>query len=454
VTDKREGPGLGPAGIPVASPGDSTISGPISSPCIVSNEGTAAGSVPAEPAHVGWGFVGLYLVAYTGTSLLFLAPLLVSLALKVNDLVGIDAAPSRLALVTSVGSLLSVVANPLFGRLSDRTSSPRGMRRPWMVAGLAGGSLGILTVALAPNIMVVLLGWCAAQVFFNALLAALAAVMPDQVPTAQRGVVSGILAVCLPVASVVGTFLVQLFDQNVLTMLLVPCAVGVVLVLLFVARFADRRLDHGQAPPWSIREFLGTFYVNPRRSPDFAWVFASRFLLVIAYAFLATYQAYYLLAQVGSREDDVAHTIFLGTLTQSTVLVATALVTGKLSDHTGRRKIFVLAAALVYGLALFVVASASDVRGYLIGMALGGLGFGMYMAVDLALVVDVLPDPDQAAKDLGVLNIAGALPFSLAPALAPAVLALGGGSYRVLFTVAGACAVAGAACILPVRGVR
>ena len=61
------------------------------------------------------------MLAYTGTSLLFLAPLLVSLALKVNDLVGIDAAPGRLALVTSVGSLLSMVANPFFGRLSDRT---------------------------------------------------------------------------------------------------------------------------------------------------------------------------------------------------------------------------------------------------------------------------------------------------------------------------------------------
>jgi MFS family permease len=410
--------------------------------------------VAAGPGHVGWGFVGLYMVAYTGTSLLFLAPLLVSLALKVNDLVGIDAAPGRLALVTGIGSLLSMVANPFFGRLSDRTSSPWGMRRPWMVAGLAGGSLGILTVALAPNIAVVLLGWCTAQVFFNALLAALAAVMPDQVPTAQRGLVSGILAVCLPVASVVGTFLVQLFDQNVLTMLLVPCAVGVLLVLAFIARLTDRRLDSAHALPWSIREFLGTFYVNPRRNPDFVWVFASRFLLVLAYAFLVTYQAYYLLAQVGSREDNVAHTIFLGTLTQSVTLVATALITGKLSDHIGRRRIFVLAAAVVYGLALFVVAGADDVRGYLAGMALGGLGFGMYMAVDLALVVDVLPDRDQAAKDLGVLNIAGALPFSLAPALAPAILGLGGGSYRVLFTVAGACAILGAACILPVRGVR
>jgi MFS family permease len=408
----------------------------------------------AEPPRVGWGFVGLYMLAYTGTSLLFLAPLLVSLSLKVNDLVGINAAPSRLALVTSVGSLLAMVANPFFGRLSDRTSSPRGMRRPWMVVGLAAGSLGILTVALAPNITVVLLGWCTAQVFFNALLAALAAVMPDQVPTAQRGAVSGILAVCLPVASVVGTFLVQLFDQNVLTMLLVPGAVGVFLVLPFVARRGDRRLDLEGAPPWSIGEFLGTFYVNPRRSPDFAWAFASRFLLVTAYALLVTYQAYYLLAQVGSSKNDVPHTIFLGILTQSAALVATALVTGKLSDLVGRRKIFVLAAAVVYGLALFVIAGADDVHGYLLGMALGGLGFGMYMAVDLALVVDVLPDTDAAAKDLGVLNIAGALPFSLAPAIAPGILDLGGGSYGVLFTVAGACAIAGAAAVLPIKAVR
>jgi MFS family permease len=211
----------------------------------------AESPAPFGPTPVGRGFIGLYMLAYTGTSLLFLAPLLVSLALKVNDLVGLDAAPSRLALVTSVGSLLSIVANPLFGRLSDRTSSPSGMRRPWMLVGLTGGALGILTVALAGNITVVLVGWCAAQVFFNALLAALAAVMPDQVPVAQRGVVSGSLAICLPIASVLGTFLVQLFDQNVVTMLLVPCAVGGCFVLLFVARLVDPPPAADQRPPWS-----------------------------------------------------------------------------------------------------------------------------------------------------------------------------------------------------------
>jgi len=69
-------------------------------------------------------------------------------------------------------------------------------------------------------------------------------------------------------------------------------------------------------------------------------------------------------------------------------------------------------------------------------------------------VVDVLPNQDDAAKDLGVFNIAGALPYSIAPAVAPAILALGGGSYAVLYTVAGTCALIAAGAILPVKRVR
>jgi MFS family permease len=87
-------------------------------------------------------------------------------------------------------------------------------------------------------------------------------------------------------------------------------------------------------------------------------------------------------------------------------------------------------------------------------MAVGGLGFGLYMSVDLALVADVLPDPGSAAKDLGVMNIAGALPSSVAPAVAPVILAVGNGSYSVLYAVAGACAVLGAGAIMRVRRVR
>jgi MFS family permease len=160
------------------------------------------------------------------------------------------------------------------------------------------------------------------------------------------------------------------------------------------------------------------------------------------------------LDKVGSAEADVPQQIFLGTLTQTVVVVAASLVGGRLSDWTGRRKVFVLTASIVYGLAMFVIAIASSFDGFLVGMAISGLGFGMYMAVDLALVADVLPDTENAAKDLGVFNIAAALPSSIAPAVAPAILVIGSGSYGVLYAVAGVCAILGAAAILPVKGVR
>ena len=411
---------------------------------------------PESPAvhRVGWSFIALYSLAFMSTSLLFIAPLLVTLALKVNSLVGIEQAPNNLSLVAGIGSLLSIFANPLFGKMSDRTSLQLGMRRPWMVIGLVGGSFGILIVALAPNMPVVLLGWCIAQVFFNALLAAMVAVLPDQVPARQRGLVSGVLGVCLPIASVSGTYVVKLFSGNQLTMFLAPCAIGGFFILLFAATLKDRRLATADKPTWSLRELASTFYVNPRKSPDFAWAFASRFMFVLAYAFLITYQAYYLLKKIGSAEADVPQQIFLGTLAQCVVLVAASLIGGRLSDRIGRRKIFVLTASIVYGVALFVIAIASSFNGFLVGMAVSGLGFGMYVAVDLALVVDVLPDKTNAAKDLGVFNIAGALPFSIAPAIAPVILAIGSGSYGVLYAVAGVCAIIGAFAILPVKGVR
>jgi MFS family permease len=148
------------------------------------------------------------------TSLLFIAPLLVSLALKINSLVGIKQAPNSLAFVAGIGAVVAMVGNPFVGGLSDRTSSPLGMRRPWMIIGLVGGFVGILIIALAPNIPVVLIGWCIAQLSFNALLAAQVAVLPDQVPAAQRGLVSGVLGICLPIASVSGTFVAKLFEGN------------------------------------------------------------------------------------------------------------------------------------------------------------------------------------------------------------------------------------------------
>ncbi len=411
------------------------------------------GSGDGRPAvvAVGWRFVVEFAAAYTGVIIMLIAPLVVTLALKLDALVG-DKAPNSLAVVAGLGSLVAVIGNPVFGRLSDRTTSPLGMRRPWVLVGLAGGTVGTVIVALAPNVAVVVLGWCLAQLFLNAVLAALLAVLPDQVPSRQRGMVSGVLGGCLPVASVLGTLLVKVFNPNALAMFLAPCLVGGVAIVWFMWRLDDRRLDPAGRAPWSWGELARTFWVRPHASGDFLWAFASRFLFVFAYACLTSYEAFYLLDHLGSLDHDVPDQVFLATALQSALVITASLVGGPLSDRTGHRKVFVMVAAAVFGVAMLVLAASSQLAGFYLALAISGVGLGLYVAIDLALVVDVLPDPATAAKDLGVFNIAGALPYSLAPALAPGILALG--SYPALYAVASLCALFAAACILPVRGVR
>jgi MFS family permease len=203
-----------------------------------------------------------------------------------------------------------------------------------------------------------------------------------------------------------------------------------------------------------LREAAGTFWVNPRRHPDYGWAWWSRFLIVLAYAFLTTYQTFYLMEKIGSNEADVPGQVFLGTLLLAGVSIVSSVGGGKLSDVTGRRKVFVIVSALIYGAALVVAATATDVNGFLIAMTIAGVGFGAYSAVDIALVTDVLPSKKDAAKDMGVFNIASTLPQALAPAIAPIILSVAMGSYTVLFIVAGVIALVSAALILPVRKAR
>jgi MFS family permease len=83
------------------------------------------------------------------------------------------------------------------------------------------------------------------------------------------------------------------------------------------------------------------------------------------------------------------------------------------------------------------------------------VGLGAYLSVDLALVTDVLPNKeDDAGRDLGLFNIASALPQSIAPAIASAILLFTGGGYGAVFVAAGIVGVCAALAVSPVRTVR
>ena len=299
-----------------------------------------------------------------------------------------------------------------------------------------------------------LIGWCFAQLSFNAVLAPLAALLPDHVPAARRGTVAGIISITTPLGQVGGTYLTKALAGDMSSMLMVPASICLVLVLLLASVLPDRRLARGHAGAVSWATFLHTFWLSPKRAPDFAWVCTGRFFLILCMSFLTAYQPYFLMNRLGVPADDVPDVVFRSTLVQAIGVVLAGLVAGKLSDLTHRRKPFVMGAASACALGSWLIASAPSYESFLIGTTLFGMGLGGYLSVDFALVTDVLPNrEDDAAKDLGLFNVASALPQSLAPAIASAIL-ISTGSYSAVFVVAGLAGLLAGLTIAPVRRAR
>jgi MFS family permease len=407
--------------------------------------------VPDAPTRL----IAAMALAQLGAYLTILTPVVVTMSIRVAQIAPDDKA-AALGTVLSVGAVLALVGNPFFGAMSDRTTSRWGRRRPWLLGGMVVGFAGLLIVALGDSVPVLTAGWALAQLGVNATLSTLTALLPDQIPAQQRGRVSGILGLMTSVSILLGSAMAAALAGNALLMFAVPAAVGVATVALLVVVLKDRPAEKGHFAPYRFKEFVSTFYVDPRRHPDFAWNIVSRFLIWMGLACVTTYQAYLLIDRFGYTTDTVANGILLSTLVSTGGLVVGSFAGGTLSDRTGRRKPFVLGSGIVVTAALIVIAFAGSFGVFLAASLLFGLGQGVYLAVDLALATDVLPDPDDAAKDMGVLNIANALPQSLVPILAAPILAVGGGgaNYSLLFLCGAAVAIAGSLLVRMVRGAR
>jgi MFS family permease len=417
----------------------------------------ARGSAPGADADAPVGFVFVYTLAVFGVFLALLTPPVLTLALRVAE-VAPDRKESVLSLALGLGAFVSLLVNPLAGLLSDRTTSRWGMRRPWIVAGMVVGSAGLYMIAIGGVTMIVL-GWCVTQFGFNFVIPTMLAVLPDRVPARQHGRVSGLLNAGFPVGVVAGVSIAQAVAPNVLAMFMVPAAIAAVLVLLFVLVLDDRRLDPANVPPLDLRGVAAGFWISPRTAPDFCWAWLSRFLLFMGLATLLSYQVFYLIDTLGLAQAAIPEVMLKSTLISTGTTVLGSVLGGWISDRIQRRKVFVLTSALVYGAGLAVIGFSTQLEGFFWGIAVCGLGQGIYLAVDLALVTEVLPDKaGGAAKGIGIISLANNIPQSLAPAIAPLFLALGtadgGRNYTVLFGMAAVFALLGAAAVLPIRGVR
>jgi MFS family permease len=134
----------------------------------------------------------------------------------------------------------------------------------------------------------------------------------------------------------------------------------------------------------------------------------------------------------------------------------TAVIGGYISDRMGKRKVFVIVSTFVIAVAAFILAFVPEGTGgwtiTMVAALILGIGYGWYLAVDQALITQVLPTAGDRAKDLGVINIANSMPQVLAPVLAAiCVTQLGG--YTSLYMAVAIIAVAGAVAVVPIKSV-
>jgi MFS family permease len=268
--------------------------------------------------------------------------------------------------------------------------------------------------------------------------------------------VSALLGIAQNVGILGGTYVAQIFQHHMVILFVVPSILSIGAMLLFAFILPDQHL-RVRPPRMTVGEWITTFWLNPLKYPDFAFAWWSRFLITLATFMFTTFRLFFLEDKLGLSDDDAPAAVTIGVLVYTVALIASGWIAGKISDRTGRRKFLVAGSTLLFGIGIVALAHVHSVGQFYMVEALMGVAYGIYVGVDLALVVDVLPNPDDSGKDLGVFNMANALPQTVAPLFGAALLAVSSANnqnYQLLLYTAGVAALIGALIVLPIKKVR
>jgi MFS family permease len=400
----------------------------------------AALAEPTVPVRGRW--ITLLFLANIGLWLGVYAPIQVLLPEQVaslHDHVAKNGVPSGadavlLSVVMGVGAIAGLIATPIIGALSDRTTSARGRRHPWTLGCALIAALGIAVVAASPAVPVMAVGWFIAELGLGGMLATLTSALPDRVPVSQRGTIGALIGIAQMLGTVLGALIVTVIITR-MSAGYAACAVIVVAgAAAFTLRTRDEPLPAVHRPQGSVSAALRRLWVSPRAYPDFGWGWLTHFLINLGND-LGTLYLLYFLARGAHYHDPQTGLLILMAL-YAVALLAAGTVCGTLSDRSGRRKPFIIGSAVVMAVAAAILAISPTWHLALVAAPLLGAGYGTYWAAAPALLTQVLPAAADRAKDLGLINTAYNLALVVAPLLAGVVLGLMN-SYPALFALAG-----------------
>lgn len=403
------------------------------------------------------GFTLYIMIAMVGAGAAQMSTALLTLTLKATQLDAV-AATTTISISSGVAGVFTLVALPIVGTFSDRCRSRHGRRRPYLAAAALAFVIGGFLLVVAPNVPLFVLSHLFITTGFVTVNVTVTALVTDQLPHDRRGPAMALISMGTPLGALLGTAVSVPFGDALIPLVAIPTALAVLGPLLLAGVVVDPQHPQRRASV-TLSEALGVFWVNPLRHSSFAWAFTSRMLVFSGVAALNGYQAIYLLQGLHLEPSALGGAILLTVVVNAGITFLVAPAVGKLSDRLGVRKPFVLAAAAILGLGLLLAAVAPNFGFYLFACTVVGLGQGVYFAVELVLATQVLPDPDNPAKDLGILKIADNLPVTIVAAIAPALLAIGvvadgEQNFAALFIAGAVASVAGGLAILLVRRAR
>jgi MFS family permease len=368
--------------------------------------------------------------------------------LEPNDKVAV------LGVTGAVAAVGAVVTQPLWGLLSDRTRSRLGRRVPWILGGIVGLALTFFGLATAGSVVAVVILAAVVQIFYSMVAGPLSAIVPDRTPIARRGAFSALGSLGIFIGGLIGVVIASQFVSALPVGFVVMGAVVLVGAIPFAFPLRDRKFDE-VTPPTERASWAATlkgFVVNPRKHPDFFWAFLARLVLIVGYWSIVSFQLYILDDYIGLGLTRANAVYPITTAVLGIGIIVALVPSGILSDRIGRRKPFVIVSSVVVAISAIIPIVSPTVTGAIVSIGIGGLGIGVYLAVDQALMTQVLPSTTDAGKDLGVLNIAQAGGQVVAPLVASVVIGIAG--YPALYGFAAVLALLAALAVLPIRSVR
>lgn len=403
-----------------------------------------------EKSSIGRLLTGMCLGQF-GLTIMTIVPIALLLVFKFMEL-DPQNITADFSIVTGAGAVINILMAYVGGAISDRTTFFFGRRRTWIMVGTICAAVSLMGVATANSITIVVIFWCITLFFSNFATASYSALIPDQIDESKRGTASGIIGVFNPLAILAGfTIMTAINSFSLIMKFGILSTIAVIGAFLACILIKDPPISEykvaQKANRLSFGEKVSNIYPSPRKYPNFTWALLTRFFIAIAFA-SSSYGTIYLIQKFGISQEAVTGISTIASYLSTGGLMISSIFGGMLSDKFRKQKPFVAGSAIICAIGVWMFAFAPSLTFYYIGNAVLGLGFGSFLAVDIALVARFLPNKEDAAKDFGIMNVAGNIPGSIVPVFATPLI--GAGGFGLFYGILGVAAILSAVAVAPV----